>query len=164
VSCDLKREIGVMLQTLETLDRALDALIAQRAALIAERDGLSRHLETAIAQRDAHARLVESLKAERDAAIRERDRFSGDRSPSRWIPCSERMPAPGVEVWITDGEQVRRDQAWWFTIDGAGNIRFKLPSTPVTDHVLRWRIYGNVTHWRPIEEPPPPTIDQEARR
>lgn len=57
-----------------------------------------------------------------------------------WIKCSERMPEELEDVLVTDGRVIeimyRRFDTWYETSREAGGI------------------YGKVTHWMPLPEPP----------
>ena len=62
----------------------------------------------------------------------------------RWIPVSERLPEPFQHVRVAGGVGYYDNQAGhWFSV-AAGR-----------------RIIWEVTHWKPLDEPPPPAKEDE---
>lgn len=66
-------------------------------------------------------------------------------SESGWIPCSERMPEPGVNVLVTDG--INQMVTWHEVIDGKAMW--------VDNFIVYVNVrFGEVTHWMPLPDPP----------
>jgi hypothetical protein len=80
--------------------------------------------------------------ADLDAAPASTESYSG------WTPITESSPPIGVDVLVTDGEDVKMDHQYLcYKLDG----RVLLPSDPrraTTEPERRFATYGNITHWR----------------
>lgn len=82
---------------------------------------------------------------------------------NRWIPCSERLPEPGVPVLTFDGKYMRveRHIDWIDTDEGELKGEWWIDGTEGDNYDCVGLRDGAATHWMPLPSMPEPPESEE---